>query len=139
MDFSFTETQNDASALAAMVFKNECTPDRLKAAVGADGRFDPALWARLGDAGLLGLCLPESLAGSGLGLLELCSMLIEAGKLVAPAPVASHLPTAMAIAKCGDRATQGMWLEGASTGAAIVSSAIAEERGHVPSPPTTTA
>ena len=42
MDFSFTETQNDAAALAAMVFKNECTPDRLKAAVGPDGRFDVA-------------------------------------------------------------------------------------------------
>ena len=35
MDFSFSETQNDAAALAAMVFKNECTPDRLKAALGA--------------------------------------------------------------------------------------------------------
>src|SRR3954454_15875945 len=93
MDFSFTETQNDAAALAAMVFKNECTPDRLKAAVGPDGRFDVALWSRLGDAGLLGLCLPENLAGSGLGLLELCSVLIEAGRHVAPVPLATHLPT----------------------------------------------
>jgi alkylation response protein AidB-like acyl-CoA dehydrogenase len=137
VDFSFSETQNDAAALAAMVFKNECTPDRLKAAVTPDGRFDAALWARLGDAGLLGLCLPESLAGSGLGLLELCSVLIEAGRHVAPVPLATHLPTAMAIARFGDAATQGMWLEGASTGQAIVTTAVAEEHEYVPTPPTT--
>jgi alkylation response protein AidB-like acyl-CoA dehydrogenase len=139
MDFSLSETQTDAAALAAMVFKNECTPDRLKAAVGPDGRFDADLWARLGDAGLLGLCLPEALAGSGLGLLELCSVLIEAGKHVAPVPLASHLPTAMAVAKFGDAATQGMWLEGASSGHAILTTAVAEEREYLPAHPTTQA
>ena len=139
MDFSFTETQTDAAALAAMVFKNECTPERLKAATSDEGRFDAQLWSRLGDAGLLGLCLPERLAGSGLGLLELCQVLIEAGRHVAPVPLATHLPTAMAIAQFGDAAAQGMWLEGASTGQAILTSAIAEEREYVPSPPTTRA
>ncbi|MBO9520909.1 MAG: acyl-CoA/acyl-ACP dehydrogenase [Nocardioidaceae bacterium] len=139
MDFSFSETQTDAGALAAMVFKNECTPERLKAVDAGEGRFDPELWSRLGDSGLLGLCLPESLAGSGLGLVELCTMLIEAGRYVAPAPLASHLPAAMAIARFGDAAAQGMWLEGASTGQAILTAAIAEERDHVPSPPTTSA
>ena len=139
MDFTFSETQNDAAALAAMVFKNECTPERLKAAVGPDGRFDADLWARLGDAGLLGLCLPESLAGSGLGLLELCSVLVEAGRHVAPVPLATHLPTAMAIARFGDPAAKGMWLEGASSGHAILTSAVAEEREYVPAHPTTQA
>jgi alkylation response protein AidB-like acyl-CoA dehydrogenase len=139
MDFSFTETQTDAAALAAMVFKNECTPDRLDAAVSEDGRFDAELWARLGDAGLLGLCLPEHLAGSGLGLLELCSVLVEAGRRVAPVPLATHLPTAMAIAKFGDAAAQGMWLEGASSGHAILTTAVAEERDYLPAHPTTRA
>jgi alkylation response protein AidB-like acyl-CoA dehydrogenase len=139
MDFSFTETQTDASALAAMVFKNECTPDRLKAAVTDEGRFDAELWSRLGDAGLLGLCLPESLAGSGLGLLELCSVLVEAGRHVAPVPLATHLPTAMAVARFGDAATQAMWLEGASIGQAILTTAVAEEREHVPAHPSTKA
>jgi 3-oxocholest-4-en-26-oyl-CoA dehydrogenase beta subunit len=144
MDFSFTETQTDAGALAAMVFKNECTPDRLKAAVNGpenqdSGRFDAELWSRLGDAGLLGLCLPEHLAGSGLGLLELCSVLVEAGRHVAPVPLATHLPTAMAIAKFGDPAVQGMWLEGASSGHVILTTAVAEEREYLPAHPTTQA
>jgi alkylation response protein AidB-like acyl-CoA dehydrogenase len=139
MDFSFSETQNDAASLAAMVFKNECTPERLSAAVGEEGRFDPQLWSRLGDAGLLGLCLPEHLAGSGLGLLELCSVLVEAGRHVAPVPLATHLPTAMAIARFGDPAAQGMWLEGASSGHVVLTTAVAEEREYLPQHPTTRA
>ncbi len=137
MDFSFTETQTDAAELAATIFKNECTPERLKAA--DKSRFDDALWAKLADAGILGLCLPESAGGSGLGVLELCSVLVEAGRLVAPVPLATHLPTALAIAQFGDEATKAVWLGGAISGSAILTSAIAEEREHVPVSPTTTA
>jgi len=137
MDFSFTETQNDAAELAATIFKNECTPARLK--VADKGRFDQALWSKLADAGLLGLCLPESAGGSGLGLLELASVLIEAGRLVAPAPLASHLPAALAIAEFGDDATRAAWLEGAISGEKVLTAAVAEEREHLPAQPTTTA
>ena len=137
MDFSFTETQNDAAELAATIFANECTPERLKAA--DKGRFDENLWSKLGDAGLLGLCLPEIIGGSGLGLLELCSVLVEAGRKVAPAPLASHLPAALAIAEFGDQGIQDAWLPGAVSGAQILTAAIAEERAHVPAVPSTTA
>ena len=54
MDFSQSETQQDAAALAAMVFKNEVTPDRLKAVDSESGRFDRQTWGRCADAGLLG-------------------------------------------------------------------------------------
>ncbi|MGO4257736.1 acyl-CoA dehydrogenase family protein [Marmoricola sp. RAF53] len=137
MDFSLSETQNDAAELAATIFKNECTPDRLKAA--DKGRFDEALWGKLGEAGLLGLSLPEADGGAGLGLLELCSVLVEAGRLVAPAPLASHLPTALAIAQFGDDATRAAWLPGAVTGEKVLTAAFSEEREHAPVTPTTTA
>lgn len=137
MDFSFSETQTDAAELAATIFKNECTPDRLK--VADKGRFDRGLWSKLGDAGLLGLSLPESDGGSGLGLLELCSVLIEAGRLVAPAPLTAHLPSALALAAFGSEAQKSAWLPGAISGETILTAAIAEEREHVPVTPTTTA
>ncbi len=137
MDFSFTETQNDAAELAATIFTNECTPDRLKAA--DSGRFDRALWAKLGDAGLLGLSLPEPVGGSGLGLLELCSVLIEAGRVVAPTPLAAHLPSALALAEFGSSEVQSTWLPGAVSGELVITAAIAEEREHVPVSPSTTA
>ncbi|MET3960091.1 alkylation response protein AidB-like acyl-CoA dehydrogenase [Marmoricola sp. OAE513] len=137
MDFTFTETQNDASELAATIFKNECTPERLKAA--DPGRFDQALWAKLADAGLLALSLPEEDGGAGLGVLELCSVLIEAGKLVAPVPLTSHLPATLAVARFGSEATKAGLLPGAVSGEKILSAAISEERDHLPVTPTTTA
>jgi alkylation response protein AidB-like acyl-CoA dehydrogenase len=137
MDFSFTETQTDAAELAATIFKNECTPERLKAA--DRGRFDTALWGSLGSAGLLGLSLPEAEGGAGLGLLELCSVLVEAGRLVAPVPLVSHLATALAIAEFGDDATKAALLPGAVDGTVVLTSGIAEERSHVPAIPATTA
>lgn len=137
MDFTFTETQNDAAELAATIFKNECTPERLKAA--DKGRFDQMLWKKLADAGLLGLCLPESAGGSGLGLLELASVLVEAGRLVAPAPLSSHLPAAMAIAEFADESVKSIWLDGAVSGEKVLTAAIAEERDPLPAQPSTTA
>ncbi|MFL6062824.1 MAG: acyl-CoA dehydrogenase family protein [Marmoricola sp.] len=137
MDFSFTETQNDAAELAATIFKNECTPERLKAADA--GRFDRALWASLGSAGLLGLSIPEADGGAGLGVLELCTVLVEAGKLVAPVPLASHLPVALAVAELGTEEQKAAWLPGAITGEAILTAAVSEERDHLPASPTVTA
>lgn len=139
MDFSFTETQNDAGELAATLFAAQCTPERLKAVEKGPDRFDRDLWSRTADAGLLGLCLPESAGGSGLGLLELCTVLIEAGKKVAPIPLTSHLPAALAIARFGDEETQEAWLGRAVSGDAVLTVAVAEERGHTPAEPTTTA
>ncbi|HET6153613.1 MAG TPA: acyl-CoA dehydrogenase family protein [Marmoricola sp.] len=137
MDFSFTETQNDAAELAATIFKNECTPDRLKAA--DRGRFDTALWGSLGSAGLLGLSLPDEDGGAGLGLLELCSVLIEAGRLVAPVPLAAHVVSALAVAEFADEATKAALLAGAVDGTIVLTAAIAEERAHVPAQPVTSA
>ncbi|RNL59963.1 acyl-CoA dehydrogenase [Nocardioides marmoriginsengisoli] len=137
MDFSFTETQTDAADLAASIFKNECTPERLK--VADRGRFDQELWSKLGDAGLLGLSLPESAGGAGLGLLELCSVLVEAGRLVAPVPLTSHLPSALALAEFGSAEVQGAWLPGAVSGSLVLTAAVAEEREHVPASPSTVA
>jgi alkylation response protein AidB-like acyl-CoA dehydrogenase len=139
MDFSFTETQNDAGELAATLFTAQCTPERLKAVDRLPGRFDRDLWSRTADAGLLGLCLPESAGGSGLGLLELCTVLIEAGKHVAPIPLASHLPAALALAEFGDDAIRAAWLERAVSGDAVLTAAVAEDRDHQPAHPTTAA
>ena len=49
-------------------------------------RFDRELWAELAEAGLLGIALPERRGGGGLGFLELCLVLEEVGRTVAPVP-----------------------------------------------------
>src|SRR6478609_2916365 len=139
MDFRFTQEQDEAAELAASILKDRATNERMKA-VEADGdRFDRDLWAALGEAGLLGLALPEEHDGAGLGLIELCRVLVEVGRTVAPVPLAAHGPASRLIAELGTNAQQQQWLPGAASGAHVLTAAVAEERAYSPVRPITVA
>ena len=89
MDFNLPPEAEDAAALAATILKDHTTTERLIEVEAAGNRFDPVLWKALGDAGLLSLTTPESHDGAGLGFLELCRVLVEVGRTVAPVPLAT--------------------------------------------------
>ena len=77
MDFEPTAEATEAAGLAATILTDHCTPDRLRVVDAEAGRFDLELWTALADAGLLALVVPEDHDGSGLGLVELCAVLVE--------------------------------------------------------------
>jgi 3-oxocholest-4-en-26-oyl-CoA dehydrogenase beta subunit len=139
MDFSLTPAQEDAAALAAKILGDRCTSQRLRDVEATGEHFDRELWEELGDAGLLGLALPEELGGAGFGLLELCSVVVEIGRLVAPLPLAWHAPTALAIARFGSPSQQQAWLPDAATGRNVLTCAVSEDRVDIPERPSTTA
>ena len=135
--FELTPESVDAAGLAATIFSDHCTNERLRTAETTSGRFDRDLWGRLGEAGLLGLPLPEEHGGSDLGLLELCSVLVEAGRKVAPVPLGTHGVAAMALARFGSADQRARWLPRAATGEAVLTCAVSEEREHAPDEPVT--
>ena len=90
---------------------------------------------QLGSAGLLGLALPEEYDGAGLGLVELCRVLVEIGRTVAPVPLAAHGPAARLLAEHGSDAQKQQWLPGAASGANVLTAAVAEERDFAPDGP----
>ena len=139
MDFTFTAEQDDAAELAAGILRDRATNERQKAVEAAGDRFDRELWTALGEAGLLGLALPEEHDGAGLGLVELCRVLVEVGRTVAPVPLAAHGPASRLLAEVGTAEQKQRWLAGAAIGATIVTAAIAEERSWAPARPSTTA
>ncbi|GEP38254.1 putative acyl-CoA dehydrogenase [Nocardioides psychrotolerans] len=139
MDFTFTPEQDEAAALAAEILTDKTGLDRLKQ-VEADGdRFDRPLWAELASAGLLSLAVPEQHGGAGLGLVELCRVLVEVGRTVAPVPLAVHGAAALLLAERGTPEQQAAWLPGAASGVTVLTAAVAEERTHLPARPTVTA
>src|SRR5262245_43095934 len=86
MDFSFDDNFADLADLTRTILADHVTPNRL-AEIEANGdRFDQALWTDLARAGVLSAALPDSVGGSGLGLLEQCGVLVEIGRTVAPVP-----------------------------------------------------
>lgn len=139
MDFIPTPGQVDAGALAKQILGDRCTPERL-AKVEKDGdRFDRDLWRELGSAGLVGLALPEEYGGAGLGLLELVTILEEAGKVVAPVPLGAHVVAAMALARFGSDDVRGQWLPGAAAAETLLAPAVAEDHAAFPEQPATSA
>ncbi len=139
MDFEPTPEATEAASLAATILADHTTPDRLRAVDAEDARFDAGLWAALGEAGLVGLCAPEEHDGSGLGLIELCTVLVEVGRRVAPVPLGTHVVTAMALAMFGTGSQRSRWLPQAATGEAILATALCEDRQFSPLAPVTRA
>ena len=139
MDFTFTPEQDEAAELAARILKDQATNERMRQ-VEADGsRFDPELWSDLAGAGLLSLAIPEEYGGAGLGVVELCRVLVEVGRTVAPVPLAVHGPVALLLAEHGTPDQQRRWLTGAATGERLLTAAVAEDRAFAPERPTTLA
>lgn len=139
MDFTFTAEQDEAATLAAQILADRATNERMTAVERGGDRFDRDLWAELGAAGLLSLALPEEYDGAGLGLIELCRVLVEVGRTVAPVPLAAHGPASRVLAELGSAEQKATWLPRAATGAVVLTAAVAEERSWSPSRPATVA
>jgi acyl-CoA dehydrogenase len=140
MDFSFTEEQQDARDLAAKIFTDLSTPERLREVEKTETRFDDKLWKQLADAGLLGLSVPEAEGGAGYGFLESCVLAEEAGRAAAAIPLVATLVLGAApIAAFGTDAAKTKWLPGVVSGDTILTAALEEPGGDPFHPITTTA
>jgi len=127
MDFSFTPEQEALRELARRILDDHVTHDRLKAVEAHPDWFDREAWQALAEARLLGVALPEDAGGSGLGLLELCLLLEQVGRAVAPVPVFPTLVLgALAIAEFGTVEQRRRWLPGVATGEVVLTAALVE-------------
>ncbi len=139
MDFALTDDQNTVRELAARLLTDHCTPETLRAvrAVRPTG-LRRALWAKLADAGLLGVGVPEEHGGLGLGLVELAVLLEEAGRYAAPVPLLAGLALgALAVARHGTAQQQADVLPAIAAGQLLVTAALVEPLGEETSPATT--
>ncbi len=127
MDFNFSEDQNAIRELANQIFGDRATDEFLLAFSREGGTYDASLWQTLADQGLLGIAVPEAAGGSGLGLVELCLVLEEQGRRVAPVPLfASLVLGGLPIAQFGTDAQQQRYLGPLAAGELKLSAAIAE-------------
>ena len=139
MDFSFTEEQEAVRDLARQILEDQVTQDRLKEIEATEDRFDRRTWAELAKANLLGIALPAEAGGSGLGYLELCLLLEQVGRTVAPVPVLPALVLgALPVAEFGSDSQRRQLLPDVVSGASILTAALVEF-GTEPAQPTTTA
>ncbi|MBV6417585.1 MAG: Acyl-CoA dehydrogenase FadE27 [Steroidobacteraceae bacterium] len=93
------EEQQAIADMAARVFADHCDDGQIQQFWAAEAPFDAALWQALREGGLATLILPDALGGSGLGMIELCTVLEAQGRHLAPVPLWSHQLAVAAMAK----------------------------------------
>ena len=127
MDFSLDEVQQDVSDLAAQILGDRVTPERLMELDDEPDHLDRGVWEQFASTNLLGLCLPEDVGGSGYGLMELCAMLEQVGRHVAPIPLMATIATAaMPIAEFGTPEQRTRWLPPVVDGSSVLTAALEE-------------
>ncbi|MEM9728900.1 MAG: acyl-CoA dehydrogenase family protein [Myxococcota bacterium] len=127
MDFSFTEDQDGIRALLKQVLGDLVTDDSLKALAKEGTWFHERAWAQLAQSDMLGLAIPQEHGGAGLGLTELCLLLQQVGRTVAPIPALSTLVAgALPIAEFGTPEQQDRFLGGIAQGRTILAAALVD-------------
>lgn len=135
MDFDLTDEQQATVEAAAGLLADKSTPERLRAVEQqTDDRFDRELWSAMADAGLLGLVVPESAGGAGLGVVEACLVLEEVGRRTAAVPALSTIAGALVLGEAGATDLLG----DVAAGAHVLGLALVDEGGD-PFEPTATA
>lgn len=137
MDFGFSSDQREVQQLAAQILGDLVTPERLSQYDDyAAERFDRELWAKLADAGLLGVAIDEECGGMGFGFTELCLFLEEVGRTIAPVPaVPTLVSAALLIQKYGNKSLRQRLLSGIAAGETIVTAALVEALNEDPAEP----
>lgn len=110
--------------LADQVLRGRTSNEQLAAIEQSATRVDDRLWAELAEAGLVGIAVPEQYGGAGLGLPEVCLLLEQQGRRLAPIPLWETATAALAIARFGSEEQRDRWLPGVADGTCRLSLAL---------------
>jgi alkylation response protein AidB-like acyl-CoA dehydrogenase len=112
VDLRLSEEQRAVRDTFAALFRKESTPQRVRIAESTG--FDERLWGRYADIGALGIGVPADCGGADGGLLELALVAEEAGRRLAPIPVAETAAAARLLGRLREKQLLGPILTGSS-------------------------
>ena len=120
MNFDLTDEQEMMRDTFARFLDDNSSTARVRKAQESGG-FDPELWAGLAELGAFAMRVSEEAGGMGLGLLDACVLMEEAGRTLVSGPLAEALVATSLLARFGG---QDELLENAIAGASVVSIAM---------------
>jgi acyl-CoA dehydrogenase len=130
MDLDLSDEQKQLKEQVQRLLTERATPDLLRRVITDRSGFDPELWRKAAELGLLGAAIPEAYGGVGLGEKDLCVIAEEMGRAVAPIPFFSSICLAAeAIKLAGTPAQKEAWLPKLASGEAIGTFAWTEGLG----------
>lgn len=130
MDFGYDDDQQAILDLAEKLLSEESSHERQRAVETADGlRFDPALWRKLAETGLLGTAVPEEQGGAGLGFQEVAAICERMGRHTAAVPyLETVVQGVLPLVAFGSDAQKERWLPRVVEGEAILTAALQEDQ-----------
>ena len=136
MNFSYSEEQQAIFDLASQILGEGTPQTRLLELERAEGpRFDPDLWAKLGEAGLVAIGVPEAYDGGGLGFVEIAGVIEHIGRTTAPVPYLETVVLGgLAISEFGSEEQKNSILPDLAAGRRILTAALVEPEAEIESP-----
>ena len=126
MDFTFDDEQLALQEVARGALERECDPADWSELVDEPAGMTPALWSTLVELGWTGLLVPEEYGGTGAGLLEMCIVAEQMGRLPLPGPFfSSAMAATLAARALGATELLGDLAAGARRGTIAL-----QEQGH---------
>jgi alkylation response protein AidB-like acyl-CoA dehydrogenase len=129
MNFGFTEEQELLRAEVRKFLDGNCPLAEVRKIADGELGHSPALWKQIAELGWLGLTIPESYGGAGLGFVDLVVLLEETGRSLFPSPLLAHTLAVDAIRRGGSDTQQACWLPALADGTTIASIALGEAGG----------
>jgi alkylation response protein AidB-like acyl-CoA dehydrogenase len=127
MDFGLSDDQEALQRAAREFLARECPPALVReTAKTADG-VPRALYAKMAELGWMGLVVPETDGGLGLGTLELALVCEELGRAAAPGPFLGTQLVIAALLRAGSKAQRRRWLPALLAGERFGALAYLEE------------
>jgi alkylation response protein AidB-like acyl-CoA dehydrogenase len=129
MNLELPEDSVPVKEMFERFFAAESTSERVRAAEPVG--FDPALWKSLVELGAPSMRLSAEAGGGGMSLFDTALMMEQAGRRLAPAPLAESLVALRILGELGGDAA-AEWIEKAGDGETIVTLALNEARPGQP-------
>lgn len=137
MNFNYNEDQQSIQDVAARMFRDLCSDETIRNLYKSEQPLHRELWQQVAQSGLLGTALPANVGGSEMGMTELCLLLEQQGKAVAPLPILeSIVEAALPIARFASEDLKQSLLPSVISGDTILS-AVRPYQGLQNRPPLT--
>jgi len=101
VDLRLSDEQRAVRETFAALFRKESTPQRVRIAESTG--IDKALWQSYSQVEALGIGIPSDYGGADGGLLELALVAEEAGRRLAPIPIAETAAAARLLGRLGEK------------------------------------
>ena len=118
MNLSFSEEQQQLRELVRRFLDEHSSEQAVREQMNSAEGFDRSVWKQLAEElGLLGLLVPESLGGAGLGMIEAAIVMEEMGRALLCSPFFSTVVLAAnTLIHSGDDAAKSELLPGIASG-----------------------